>query len=343
MAMKKGYCTNCNSHDESRRIFDVNSEAKFCYCPHCGKKYRPRIAIFNYERTINKYLRKAYFFLKNVGETLLAYNLFAYVLELEPTNRTAKYGRLLSLAYLSNLRRNRFKETKELLSIEKDDFHIKSTKDEYAAFLLSLNHCIDDYVARVKRKITFRHYFYDPDCSKLYFKHVVDAIDLKRLIAEELSVIELEKQSSIVTDSIKELEAVFQESFFTVDGQEHRLMNFAKSGDPLIVNGKKKEDTTRILRYRMGTLDPEEKKKKYLKDPVFALANLRMYKFFKISFVFFLLLGIAAISLLVVYFIFMKKNFAMFLLVLAIAFGVLAIIFFSLRLLFSARLKKPRL
>ena len=43
MAIKKGYCTNCNKHDESRRIFDVNSEARVCYCPHCGKKYRPKI------------------------------------------------------------------------------------------------------------------------------------------------------------------------------------------------------------------------------------------------------------------------------------------------------------
>lgn len=343
MAMKKGYCTNCNKHDESRRIFEVNSEAKFCYCPHCGKKYRPRIAILNYERTISKYLRKAYFYLKNVGETLLAYNLFAYVLELEPNNRTAKYGRLLSLCYLSNLRRNRFNEVRELLSIEKDDFHIKSTRDEYIAFLISTNHCVDDYLARVKRKVTFRHYFYDPDCSKLYFKHIVDAIELKRLLAEELSVEEVEKQSSFVNDSIKELENVFQASFFTVDGQEHRLVNFAKSGDPLIVNGKKKEDTARLLRYRMCTLDIEDKKKRYLKDTVFALANHRIYKFFKLSVFLFALMLAFATGFLITYFVLMKQNFSLLFLILAISSGVIALFLLALRLLFSSRLKKPRL
>ena len=339
--MKKGYCTNCNKHDESRRIFDVNSEMRFCYCPHCGKKYRPRIAIFNYERTINKYLRKAYFYLKNAGETLLAYNLFAYVLELEPTNRTAKFGRLLSLCYLSTLRRNRFKEVRELLSIEKEVFHMRNDLDEYAAFLISLNHCIDDYVVRMKRKLTFRDYFYDVDCSRLYFYHLVDAIELKRLIAEELSIIDVEKQSARVHDSIKELETNFQLSFFTVDGQEHRLMNFAKSGEPLIVNGKRKEDATRFERYRMCTLDPNNKKLRLLSEPVFSQTNLHMFKFFRVSVGFFIGLLAAAIALFVFYFIYMHKEFATLLLALALTFGALAAAFIALRLIFSFRLKKP--
>ena len=81
MAMKKGFClsTVCNKREEVRRIFDVNSEAQFCYCPYCGKKYRPKVAIFNYEKRITRYDKKAKFFLKNVGQPLYAYNLFAYV------------------------------------------------------------------------------------------------------------------------------------------------------------------------------------------------------------------------------------------------------------------------
>ncbi len=90
--MKKGFCTGtgCNNREEVRRIFEVNSEAQFCYCPYCGKKYRPKVAIFNYEKRITRYNKKAKFFLLNVGQPLYAYNLFAYVLELEPENKTAK-------------------------------------------------------------------------------------------------------------------------------------------------------------------------------------------------------------------------------------------------------------
>ncbi len=341
MAMKKGYCINCNKHDESRRIFDVNSEMKFCYCPHCGKKYRPKIAIFNYERTINKYLRKSYFYLKNAGEFLLAYNLFAYVLELEPSNRTAKYGRLLSLCYLSTLRRNRFKEVKELLSIEKEDFHIKSTLDEYIAFLISLNHCIDDYVTRMRRKLCFRDYFYDIDCAKLYFFHLVDAMDLKRMIAEELSVINVEKQSSRVQDSIKELENNLQLSFFTVDGQEHRLMNFAKSGEPLIVNGKKKQDTSKLERYRMCTLELNDKKKKTLSESVFSESNLKKYKFYKVSFGISISLLVASVALLILYLVFRHAEGTLILLIIALALGFVSLVLIIIRFIFRYRLKKP--
>ena len=96
MAMKKGFClsTVCNKREEVRRIFDVNSETQFCYCPYCGKKYRPKVAIFNYEKRITRYDKKAKFFLKNVGQPLYAYNLFAYVLELEPTVNVLEFGAL---------------------------------------------------------------------------------------------------------------------------------------------------------------------------------------------------------------------------------------------------------
>ena len=340
--MKKGYCIYCNKHDEQRRIFDVNSDSRYCYCPHCGHKYRPRIAIFNYERVINKYLRHAYFYLKNAGEPLLAYNLFAYVLELEPTNKTAKLGRLLSLCYLSTLRKNRFLETKEMLNICKDEYHNKTMKDEYIAFLLSLNHCIDDYLTRLRKKLSFKEYFYDVDCAKLYFLHFNEGMDLKRMIAEELSLIEAERHSGRVYKSISEFEKELTESFYTVDGQERRLLNYAKSGEPLIANGKKKEDLSKYERYRMCTLDPNNKKLRVLKEPVFSTANSKMYKFFRVSFMFFILLFAAAIALLIVYLIYMAAKYSVILLVLALILGVGSLTFFALRVIFSIRLKKPR-
>lgn len=339
MSMKKGYCTNCNKHDESRRIFDVNSETRFCYCPHCGKKYRPRIAIANYERIINKYLRKARFFLRNAGETLLAYNLYAYVLELEPGNKTAKLGRLLSLCYLSNLRRNRFKETRELLSIEREDYHTQGIRREYVAFLLALSNCIDVFLTRSCKKLTFKHYFYDIECVKLYFKQIVEALELKRLIVEELSVCEEEKQAANVSKTIKMWENVFNESFFTIDGQEHNLLNFTKAGDPLIVDGKRKEDTTKYLRFRPGSLDVNDKKARYIKDEVFSNLNRKTYHFIRVSFVLFTILAASTVLLFILYFIFMKYSFSLVILIIAGILGVSAITFIVLRLIYDHKLK----
>lgn len=341
MSMKKGYCTNCNKHDESRRIFDVNSETRFCYCPHCGKKYRPRIAIFNYERTINKYLRRANFYLKNAGETRLAYSLFAYVLELEPGNKSAKLGRLLSLCYLSTLRRTRFKETQELLSIEREDYHTQGIRREYVAFLLSLNECLDDFIIRSHRKLTMKNFFFDVECAKLYFNQIKEILELKRLIVEELIECDEAKQASSVQNTIKLLEAKYKESFFTFDGQEHNLVNFTKNGDPLIVNGKRVENTTKLMRYRPSSLNIDDKNAQYIKDDVFSKANLHTYHFIKASIFFITFTAVIALTLLVIYFIYMKYQFSLAFLIVASIFGVAAVLFVILRLIYSHKLKKP--
>ena len=136
----------------------------------------------NYKKTIDKYNRKAYFYLRHAGEYRLGYDLFAYVLELEPTNRTAKLGRLLSLANLSTTRRNRFTEVRELMDIERPLFHDKTFTREYTAYLISLNSCIDVYCMLLRKNLTIKDYFYDVACIKLYYRHIADAILLKRMI-----------------------------------------------------------------------------------------------------------------------------------------------------------------
>ena len=344
MALKKGYCTNCNKHDETRRIFDVNSDAKFCYCPHCGKKYRTKHAISTYENVIQKYIRRSYFYLRNVGDANKAYSMFAYVLELEPSNKTAKLGRLLSLAYLSSLRRNRCREVSELLQMSANDFHGSNIKREYVSFLVLLNHFTISYVESLKKKLTFRSYFYDIDCLKLYFKHIYDTLALKRLIAAELSMCDENQQVTRVNESMKVMEDEFNKSFYDVNGQEHRLVNFAKSGDPLVVNGRNRVDTTKILRYRMATLDPTNKKKKrLLSDVVFTRTYIRVFETHRLSFPVMLVLATLALITLVVYLCLYRFNWSLVLLVFAITLGVGAITFLMLRIFFGSILRKTRL
>ena len=340
MAMTKGYCTNCNKDNEARRIFDVNSDVKFCYCPHCGKKYRPRIAIHNYKRTIDRYLRRANFFLRNANETRDAYNLFAYVLELEPTNVTAKLGRLLSLAYLSTLRRNRFSEVKALLEMVKDEVRDqKGTR--YSNFLGSLNICANDYLDKSRKKLTFRGYFFDTECLKLYYKNLRDVIDFKRYLASEISHTSDKKGAEKVFTEIKNFELLYNEVVFTANGVDHTFTNFTKTGEPLITEGRKKVDT-KLQKYRLSTLNKNDKKLIYIKDSVFSHAYIGLYRIYENSYIYSIINAVIAIGLLITWIVLINKPIALLFLILWIVFLFFAVSFLALRIIIGSVLKKPR-
>lgn len=341
MPSVKGYCTNCNREDEYRRIFDLNSDARWCYCPHCGKKYRPSVVINNYKMVLDKYNKKAYFYLRHAGEYLLGYNLFAYVLELEPKNKTAKLGRLLSLANLSTTRRNRFLETRELLNIEKDLFHEPSFAREYTAFLVSLNSCLNVYIDLVRKNLTIKDYFYDVACIKLYYRHIADIILLKRTIAEEYLIIGEDKKSEDINDSIKELEKHYNDITYTADGIDHYLANFTKTGEPLVTNGRRRVDT-KLSKYRLSTLDMDDKKLNIISEDVFTKVRLRTYRTFKVSFVVSIILLAVGISSLITYFALMKQPYALPILITAIACSFLSVTFIILRIFCYMVLKRPK-
>ena len=341
--MVKGYCTSCNKDNEGRRIFDVNSDVRFCYCPHCGKKYRPRVAIANYHHIINKYLRRARFFLRNAGEIQYAYNLYAYVLELEPSNKTAKLGRLISLAFLSTTRRNRFTEVQQLLEIEKDLFHERTfAHEEYNEFLIHLENCTETYLNNVKKALTLKGYFYDVDCIKLYFKHIKDVIDLRRLIVSELMVIGVSANLSIISDEIKDLEKQYNATCFTVDGQDHTLTHFAKNGEPVIAHGVKQVET-HLNRYRMSTLDENNKKKlNVIPERVFPIFYSRAFRTSEVAIPMCVVNMAIAITLLVFYFLLIKLPCAPYIMGLIVFFTVIGLSFLGLRIFFGLMLKKSR-
>ena len=341
--MVKGYCTNCNKDNEGRRIFDVNSDTRFCYCPHCGKKYRPRVAIANYQRTITKYLRRARFFLSNAGEFQYAYNLYAYVLDLEPTNKTAKLGRLLSLGFLSTVRRNRFIEVLQLLEIEKELFHDKQfAHEQYNEFLIHLENCTETYLVNVKKALTLKGYFFDVDCIKLYFKHIKDVIELRRLIMSELMLIGVSANLSIITEETKALEREYNTTCITVDGQDHSLAHFGKNGEPIIVSGVKQEDT-HLSRYRMSTLDVNNKKKlNIIPERTFPVFYSRAFRTSEVAIPLCVVNMAIAVTLLVFYFILIKLPCAPYIMMLIVFFALIGLSFLGMRIFFGLMLKKPR-
>ena len=101
--LRKGFCKHCEG-EESLRIFNVNKDAEVCYCPHCMKEMQPKEAIKEYGELISYYLKKASKYLFESTEYLLAYQTFAHVIDLDDTIKVARFGRVLSLVYLSTLR-----------------------------------------------------------------------------------------------------------------------------------------------------------------------------------------------------------------------------------------------
>ena len=92
------------------------------------------------------------------------------------------------------------------------------------------------------------------------FSNIPSSLEKTRLIMSELMVIGVSANLSIITDETKALEKQYNATCFTVDGQDHSLAHFAKNGEPIIVNGVKQEET-HLSRYRMSTLDVNNKKK----------------------------------------------------------------------------------
>ena len=344
MANKKGYCIKCNKNDEVRRIFDVNSDTRYCHCPHCGKRYRPKVAIHNYQRVISHYLKRANFYLRNVGEVKNAYFLFAYVMDLEPENKSAKLGRLLSLAYLSTLRRNRFIEVEEMLRIEKEAFHGVTFKKQYSDFLISLNFCIDTYMEGVKKALTLKTYYFDVDCIKLLFKHNKDALSLKRLINDELSICEEEKLSSQVAKTFKKYEGLYNQTLITADGFEHHFASFTNKGEPLLTSGNVKRGDVDLSRYRLSTLDSTNKKLKHISDKVYTVKYLRMYHFYLAALPLAVIVSSFFLTTLVLFFIFQSNPALMALFMsLTILFAAIAVSLVLSYFVLKTLLKKQRL
>ena len=145
MALKKGFCTHCKG-DEYDRIFDVNKDAEVCYCPNCMAAMSPKEAITNYGGLISHYLKKASKALFETTQYLVAYQTFAHIIDLNETIKVAHFGRVLSLVYLSSLRKSKIPFA---LALHKQEapkwFHYTETVTEAFHFMGLLIYALDTY------------------------------------------------------------------------------------------------------------------------------------------------------------------------------------------------------
>ena len=286
MGTKKGLCPYCQSKRIDHRIFPVNPEASTCFCPSCMKEMEPKTAIDNYNDLINGLLSKADNTLFVACDPSLAYQQYANVLEFEANETHALIGRILCLVYMGKVRKSYLKEAYILL--ENTPFK-GSDITVFVNFLEKINFALDEYDTALIKKLTFREHFYDVECLKLYLIHLNDIIKLKELI---LSNFKQSKKSyatqqneefiNMLTNIVDEKKRCLALEYHCTDGNGYKLSKFID--DKAVVNKTTTEETNHFARFRLSTLDPNEKNKRLIKDQVFkdytAIIKLRKVSIF---------------------------------------------------------------
>ncbi len=290
MALKKAYCTHCHVSDEKDRIFEVNSDAEACFCPRCMTKYVPSIPINAFEAFITKQINQADRNLFSAIGYYKSYVMYARVLEFDPNNIHALFGRLLALVYMSSLRKTHFQSVILLLNDEKEIFRKVSNEKMYLTFLHRVCYALDEYYSLFRKKLITHHYFYDVDCIKLYYKNLNDIEKLKAIILKEYYFIKARHDEPEVKLAIASLEKSvssqreeMNKKWITADGYAYGYVGTSESGD-LLLGRSDKLNTVKIAHYHPKALSHERSNKKnmLIKDQVFP-NFLFLYRLEKIS------------------------------------------------------------
>ena len=277
MATKRGYCPYCSNKNSGEHFFDVNPDAKVCYCPHCMKGVSPDEAIKAYNNHVDGLLREANFALYEQWNPEVAYRLYAEILEFEDYNTLAFLGRLQCLLFMSKVRRSYIEEASTMLNSELDQYHKASESSKYIQALRRMNNIVDEYEKRVRKALTVKKYFYDVDCLKLYFKHLYSIVKFKETLLDEANYISRRFKEQKADLLINLLEIKIEEQFhllkeveyITVDGKHYLFDKVKKNGEVELIFVEEKVTTPRLSHYRMCTLNPNDKSKHYINDIIF--------------------------------------------------------------------------
>ena len=340
MAMKKGYCIRCKVDEPRRRVFKVNSEAVTCYCPVCMTQYKPKEAIDHYNRFIDGMLKKSDVSLHVAMLPESSYRHYADVLEFEPDNVRALLGRLLSLIYLSTLRRSKFDEVIMLMNNDISRYRLIGSRTDFSNFLRSANAAANYYIETMVRRLTIKGCFYDLDCLSLYYSRIAEIKRFKLTIQDELKRINQEKEAEFLDKSIAKCDKLLEKTYVTADGNSYSLEGFDRQKKPKIKELEKKYQTG-LEKYNLSSLEKNDKKRRVIKDSIFR-SNKAAYTFIKIGFYGGLALSALGFVLTIVALILNKQPIFYLLLVLGIFFLVSGLVLLALQFIFKGQLKKKR-
>ena len=342
MAMKKGFCIKCVTKDPKHRIFKVNSEAEKCYCPHCLKEYKPKEAIGYFNRFIANLTDEADMTLQIARRPDASYQKYADVLEYADDFVPALLGRISSLIYQSTLRRSRFNEALLLLDLDSDKYHLVANRPQYVKFLKSSNEMANAYKDRLYKRLTFKSYFYDTDCIKLYIQRLTEIKNFKAYLQKELEFAGENDLATVIKEENEEIEAIIHEDFISTDGRKHRFVHFDKNGAPLVASSDERFHTG-VEKYRNSTLDVNDKKLRVIKDVMFR-SNKTMYHIINLGLGFSIAMGTIGTLILIAAIFLWNVNINIFwtLIILGSAFHLVGIVLLVIQFILRAKVRKSR-
>lgn len=298
-SLKKAYCPHCKTDNELDRIFIVSPDAEVCYCPNCLREYKPKEVIDNYNYFIATKINRAERLLYRDTKFYEAYCAFADVIDIDSSICKARFGRILSLIYMSKLRKSNFTNATLLLDNEADQY-FRKLKDQtpYVKFLTRASAALDEYEKRLHKKLTIRERFYNEDCVALYFQRLHEILEMKKLILEELQKSWAKNEDARTEHAIKNLnESInllnlkFNGSLSSTDGVCYRVAKVVSPNQILVATLDEKVNP--INHYMKYKLDENEKRGILLKDKVYP-DNIHISHLIKVALPLFILFYLIA-------------------------------------------------
>lgn len=276
MATKRGLCPYCDNTNLSRSIFLVNPEASIVFCGTNMHQIAPIDAINAYNETIKKMIARADNTINVVCDPGLAYQEYADVLAVDDTVIHAYFGRILCLIYMSTVRKTFIEDATILLKLLAEKFTPKVSEAEaYYKFYRKLISVTEEYQNLVNKRVTFREYYYDTDCLKIYLRLAKQVVDFETVIYDCVLKIK-DKYNSQKIDTIlnylneKVTQKEYQLSngeFILASGEHYKFIKSTFEG--VEIEKINKFIDTKVTRYRMATLDQNNKELRQIKDEVF--------------------------------------------------------------------------
>ena len=247
MANTFGYCKKCQIYGEPPRFIDVNPEHNVIICPKCGTRMTPKQAITNYDNYFENLYKEAEILLFRARNYMGSYKAYARIIDYRPNDVVARYGRILSLVYLSTLRHTYFNES-ILMFTEERKKYLRSQKyrGQYLVFINEVNKAIDKYKASMKKRIAYktvdgREFFYDKDCVSLYCHRLVQIKNFKSVLLEECNYLnkKLEDQSfapliETLTKEVSDVDEILKEKMTDIEGYRYTFSRVSKNDEPII-------------------------------------------------------------------------------------------------------------
>ena len=274
MATKRGMCPYCKNHN----YFLVNPEAMSCFCGTNMHQISPIEAINKYNSYVDELITKANNTLEIVGNSELAYQEFADVIELDDSITYPYLGRILCLIYMSKVRKSHVNDARVLLETTAEEYFRKTSEFPMIIhFLKKIVKVTEEYLDGVHRKLSLKTYFYDSRCLRLYLTHVNEVKEFENSILEIVTGIKKKFVNEKVDFLLNFLDELItskdaflkDEEHVLVYGDYYKMSEIKSNCEVEVAKVENKHIDTKLVRYRMASLDANNKKARYICDVVF--------------------------------------------------------------------------